>query len=538
MTRAKKTRASHKKSKTGCHTCKIRRIKCDEQKPACQKCLSTSRTCDGYEDSREWVVVAPPSSIPVSDGFEDDQGRRYFDFFRSQSTFEFSRFFDSGIWGKLVLQAAYSSPAVRHAVIALASSHKEFKYRSMLTQWEMAHPSRECTYGAQQYGKAVRHLLKQLSEKRQQGHAIALICGLLFIPFEVLRGNNIAALYHLEGCVKILNETRSAIGLQGRLPTQASSAASGNDVEQELLPIFARLDLEATLYMGLRSPNLYLDYPEMSESDYPSPVFLSVLDASNCLNSIMNRTHKFTRSTGDHFRYGSIGDVPISVVSEQHTLLSQLSKWQCAFDSFLSHYQTPLPHHATQEEKQINLLQIHHDVSTTTLACALHAEELAYDAFNPMFAQIVSLAKTLHNTSSAEPKPHQQQQQEKSPPATFSLETGIIMPLYWTAIKCRDGRIRRQAVALLRTCQQEGVWIGEIQAEIAKRVIEIEEGELFDCATPQRVLKTSQDIPEWVRIHSVGITPDETRREAKIACLQRLNGPDGEWDEREELVFW
>ncbi|OCK97773.1 uncharacterized protein K441DRAFT_694301 [Cenococcum geophilum 1.58] len=536
MTRAKKTRASHKKSKTGCHTCKIRRVKCDEQKPACQKCLSTSRTCDGYEDSREWVVVAPPSSILVLDGFEDDQGRRYFDFFRSQSSFEFSRFFDSGIWGKLVLQAAYSSPAVRHAVIALASSHKEFKYRSMLTQWEMAHSSKECAYGAQQYGKAVRHL-KQLSEKGQQGHAIALICGLLFIPFEVLRGNNIAALYHLEGCVKILNETRSAIGLQGRPPTQASSAASENDVEQELLPIFARLDLEASLYMGLRSPNLYLDYPEISESDYPSPVFLSVLDASNCLNSIMNRMHKFTRSTGDHFRYRSVGDVPIGVVSEQHTLLSQLSKWQCAFDGFLSHYQTPL-HHVAQEEKQINLLQIHHDVSTTTLACTLHAEELAYDAFNPMFAQIVSLAKILHNTSSAEPKPHKQQQQEKSPPATFSLETGIILPLYWTAIKCRDGRIRRQAVALLRTCQQEGVWIGEIQAEIAKRVIEIEEGELFDCATPQRVFKTSQDIPEWVRIHSVGMTLDETRREAKIACLQRLNGPDGEWDEREELVFW
>lgn len=33
---------------SGCLTCRIRKVKCDEAKPACHKCRSTGRKCDGY----------------------------------------------------------------------------------------------------------------------------------------------------------------------------------------------------------------------------------------------------------------------------------------------------------------------------------------------------------------------------------------------------------------------------------------------------------------------------------------------------------
>ncbi|KAH8701545.1 hypothetical protein BGW36DRAFT_371084, partial [Talaromyces proteolyticus] len=38
----------HKKSRGGCITCKIRRKKCDEMRPSCQRCTGTGRKCDGY----------------------------------------------------------------------------------------------------------------------------------------------------------------------------------------------------------------------------------------------------------------------------------------------------------------------------------------------------------------------------------------------------------------------------------------------------------------------------------------------------------
>ncbi|TVY49024.1 Beauvericin cluster-specific repressor, partial [Lachnellula occidentalis] len=56
--RARKTRASKPKVKTGCQTCKIRRVKCDETKPSCLRCLKFGHQCDGY--------LPRPSSKPCA----------------------------------------------------------------------------------------------------------------------------------------------------------------------------------------------------------------------------------------------------------------------------------------------------------------------------------------------------------------------------------------------------------------------------------------------------------------------------------------
>ncbi|KAL8298386.1 hypothetical protein RB600_003080 [Gaeumannomyces tritici] len=37
-----------KRTKTGCMTCRRRRIKCDEAKPTCNNCIKSKRNCDGY----------------------------------------------------------------------------------------------------------------------------------------------------------------------------------------------------------------------------------------------------------------------------------------------------------------------------------------------------------------------------------------------------------------------------------------------------------------------------------------------------------
>ncbi|KAI1805901.1 hypothetical protein F4811DRAFT_569698 [Daldinia bambusicola] len=47
-TTVKRKRASKPKVRTGCITW-IRRVKCDETKPACTRCTSTGRKCDGYD---------------------------------------------------------------------------------------------------------------------------------------------------------------------------------------------------------------------------------------------------------------------------------------------------------------------------------------------------------------------------------------------------------------------------------------------------------------------------------------------------------
>lgn len=64
----------HRKVRTGCITCKIRHKKCDETKPACRRCTSTGRKCDGYapvgrprqaQRNSEISLATNSSAIPI-----------------------------------------------------------------------------------------------------------------------------------------------------------------------------------------------------------------------------------------------------------------------------------------------------------------------------------------------------------------------------------------------------------------------------------------------------------------------------------------
>ncbi|KAJ5373600.1 hypothetical protein N7517_005606 [Penicillium concentricum] len=56
------------KLKSGCMTCKVRRVKCDEEKPHCRRCISTGRKCDGY--------AHPPFAVEVLKSCHNDDSCR------------------------------------------------------------------------------------------------------------------------------------------------------------------------------------------------------------------------------------------------------------------------------------------------------------------------------------------------------------------------------------------------------------------------------------------------------------------------------
>ncbi|TGO10582.1 hypothetical protein BTUL_0131g00230 [Botrytis tulipae] len=58
---------SHAKLKTGCNTCKARRVKCDETKPACMRCQKFGRVCDGYSAFNErWKPENQMTAVSAS----------------------------------------------------------------------------------------------------------------------------------------------------------------------------------------------------------------------------------------------------------------------------------------------------------------------------------------------------------------------------------------------------------------------------------------------------------------------------------------
>lgn len=62
------------KVKTGCKTCKKRKLKCDEQKPACRRCTLAKIKCDGYDPPpRAWIFEGqsrPKHGNPIPSGSE------------------------------------------------------------------------------------------------------------------------------------------------------------------------------------------------------------------------------------------------------------------------------------------------------------------------------------------------------------------------------------------------------------------------------------------------------------------------------------
>ncbi|KAI1384916.1 uncharacterized protein F4822DRAFT_416684 [Hypoxylon trugodes] len=176
---AKRKRASKPKVRTGCITCRIRRVKCDETKPSCTRCESTGRKCDGYGGAAppRQRKRAPQSSVPLPlppyaptsspsplvsptnldpylskrhgyaaayrrsgsnlrplaadiEGTEEE--RLFFHRFRLAAEAGLAMHASSlgpGFWRRLVPQVGQSDPAVRHALIALGAAYQSAQLR-------------------------------------------------------------------------------------------------------------------------------------------------------------------------------------------------------------------------------------------------------------------------------------------------------------------------------------------------------------------------------------------------------------------------
>jgi hypothetical protein len=486
-------------------------------------------------------VTKPPSPTQsishLPRELRDDQAQSSFEFFRLVSIREFGNHFVNHFWSRTLLQAFHASSAVQHAVLAVASLHRFFKYNKRSRSSSLAEdgsiavnldatsftsPRRYNPYSVEQYGKALRYLAQDIS--RPQGgstHETALICIVLFVLIEVLYENDLAALSHLESGIKLLKQS---------LPTtytMNSTNSPQSNIQKELFSIFSLLDLEASIYQGVRKPGLHRAGIELGNSDSQHLEFFS-----EKFSTLMNELLIFQRTIADDYGYRVVGNVPLEVFAQQQALCEFFSKLEREANHLSTRYETDVGADELSVKRQALLLVVRYSLLLTTALCCLNAEESAFDNQFERFATIVRCVTELldcHASASA-----------STQGPSFSLGTSIIPSLYWTIKKCRSGHLRRRALHLLRRCPREGVWIPKIQARIAERVIEIEEALVptREATASDRELVGCEDIPEVFRIHSVDLTPDKENRLIMMTYQRRLNGLDGEWNVTTEWLAY
>lgn len=218
------TRKKHRKVRTGCRTCKFRRVKCDETYPACRRCFKFGQICDGYgiwggggfyqdeKDSRNLsrpiardaiIVASPlhrgPTSTPGLRVSSDEQV--YLQWFIHGTSRSPPRIFRSSFWDPAILQASANEPMLLQALLALSAAHRRHVLEPVTRARAGLAPDRAEIFLLRHYGSAIRGLQAYLNNEekipRSKLFIAASMCA-IFVLLSLLRGRFDEASVHLK----------------------------------------------------------------------------------------------------------------------------------------------------------------------------------------------------------------------------------------------------------------------------------------------------------------------------------------------------
>jgi hypothetical protein len=248
-------------------------------------------------------------------------------------------------------------------------------------------------------------------------------------------------------------------------------------------------------------------------------VFFDLKGAEDALFRDLNDTWNFIYRYATPCRYLDQNYMPSSVLDNLGILTQRLSNWKTAFMDFDHTHRSSF---SERDTDHANILEIHHCTGTVLLAGEISPYETIYDMFDNEFQSIVSLSSELLRKRLASPWGD-----------SFSIEMGVVQPLYITAIKCRVSDIRAAAIELLGLVPRpEGIWNGQIMAKIADKVRQMEEAGI------DAVSLSFERPPESCRIHSVSSDIDPQARIAKFVCDKGQGNGNGVSERRHCTVTW
>ncbi|KAI7193566.1 hypothetical protein KC363_g2671 [Hortaea werneckii] len=523
----KQCRVSKPKTRTGCSTCKIRRVKCDEAKPECNRCTSTGRKCDGYEipPRRNGALAAqarasPQPCLEVARGTQDEL--RALEFFHVRTAPGLSSYFDADFWTRLVFQISSVEPSIRHAMVAVGAFHSLREKVSVTLSTDQQADKRdplatsmpvrklaqvhEDPFALVQYNKAIVHLAKRLQDPTAATE-IALLACILFVCIEFLRGEVELAISHFKSGMGIAIQS---LNFGSRRMAKPASERLRNDT----LPFFNRLELLSTLF-GNDAP---WEYPVALQYVIPDE-FANVKEARDSLVHLMNLSLRFIRYM-KYRKYDRI--VSSDDLARQETLHRHVTEWETKFDTLLANDISL----SAKDLDATRILRVHQRVMHIWLLASTQPEECRTDMFTEDFEDIVSLGEALQTSAGS-------REQREEYATTFLFDMVIVSPMYFVATKCRHPQIRRRAIQLLRhTKRRESLWDSNVSAAIAERVVAIEEQHLDP-------LSVNQFPDERHRIHNSHIQSVSANDPTKhaVTFYTKPYGIDAQWKIWQESIF-
>ncbi|MCJ1474024.1 hypothetical protein MMC13_002682 [Lambiella insularis] len=505
---------------------RIRKVKCDEGRPACCRCISSGRVCDGYgiwggggnlfsqrqrlsSANRNLVVPRPPVSPPIIATTIEEN--RYFEWFTCRTATKLPGTFVSSFWNTLLFQASLNEPAVLHAVLALSSVHKRGAINTDGQDPADIPSDEQGHFTLQQYSKAIRYLQPHFSAKSMASFRVALITCVVFICSDFLRGHFQRAQILLRNGLRILEDMEIACdGGDGIL----CSKPCREPTDGWIVETFSRLCFQVELFQhAYQHPCLVL---QVASTGIAALVFHSINEAwqqmARLLNMIFHLTHQ-GRQQAD-CEYISLSHFH-ALLEHQQRILRNLARWQHTYEAFK---QSQQGHRSAEEETCYQLLTVYHTMADIMAAtCISTSDESAFDSHTNSFVLLIKQSVILRTIASATST-------VRALPGLLTdmshsvIDMGWIPPLYFAAVKCRVHRIRLQAIRLLEsTSHREGIWDAKTAARVARKVMEIEEQDFYKdilvdgaddfplCSSPHPQHLLLSNLPETFRIRQIEV---------------------------------
>ncbi|KGO58721.1 hypothetical protein PEX1_100960 [Penicillium expansum] len=469
------------RSKLGCRTCKIRRVKCGEEKPSCVRCTSTGRKCD-FEDTQSSstisVVTNPLSLSPNTNTVWRE--RRAFAYYFECAASSIGGGLDVDFWRTVVPQVCRYEPAVWDAIITISALFE----RPQQCQDPVLQRHDNPVSLTKNHQDALGWYSRSVSAVRQhieQGSVdafVGLISCVLFICIEAIQGN-------AEGAMQLY---RQGVQLIIALRPQITSVAAGKAslLEDTIVPIFIRLGTFALAVSETPVTALLRDTKHTLTQQFDS-----LKSAREAIVLLAIEIPLFEAACTKHLLQDHAPHIPEEFNTRLISLVVKLRNWRTAFDMLMA----VLCAKDILSLQQIGisaLLLSFHEMLYVMLETCTSLSVMQFDAYLPNFQNIVEQSAIAPKASV--------RSDGTQPPFTFDLNIGL--PLWFTSLRCREPRTRRAALALLRQAPSvQGFFQCSMWATVGQIIMELEESRAM-------AINAAHHIPKFGILHSTeGLIP-------------------------------
>ena len=422
-----------------------------------------------------------------------------------------------------MLQASHHEAFIRDAVIAIGALHKSL-HTASATSSDLEHIEKlaqlQRQFAYRTYGRALKRIQQAIDTGSDPQDA--LMACLLIVCFESHSGNPYKAMLHAQHGLRIYNQLRNC-------PSR---------VEDEIVDAFHNLDIQISTCNDVRTMEIHkqlLDQDSILATSMP-PNFANLEEAKRYWQIVMRccchfvptaREHAFSESYVRPFETQIPGGVVTSAGSNIWTLCSkldpdtqiqqamyydQVDRWILAFEPMFLRIRRGTKN-SLRDYATATMLQIQALNAKLTLAAIVYTSEMDFDEHYEDFAAIIRLSHDIVRIRDAGSTTSYFS-------GLFTLDLGLVVPLFTLLMKCRFRVLRYQALEILKDWQVEGWWDPRLIYALCKCLIDVEEEGMV-----------GEEIPEESRVILTGKCHAPPARRMLLQFIRRSKS-GLEWVER------